>query len=185
MLEIGRNLRFTGALLVGALSACSGSNPLQPFDIIGVTVQGSGAGSGNVFAQDNDVLHIECFWPGNTGACQDDFEDAGGGGVFNLIALPNEGSVFAGWTGCNQVNGNICTLTFGQFIDDTSFAVTARFELGGATSPGSVGQAAPGHKKAPPGSQPAGLHDPMGLGRVELPTSRLSGVRSNHLSYRP
>ncbi len=25
----------------------------------------------------------------------------------------------------------------------------------------------------------------MGLGRIELPTSRLSGVRSNHLSYRP
>ena len=29
------------------------------------------------------------------------------------------------------------------------------------------------------------LPKPMGLGRVELPTSRLSGVRSNHLSYRP
>ena len=27
--------------------------------------------------------------------------------------------------------------------------------------------------------------DLVGLGRVELPTSRLSGVRSNHLSYRP
>ena len=26
---------------------------------------------------------------------------------------------------------------------------------------------------------------PMGQGRVELPTSRLSGVRSNHLSYWP
>ena len=26
---------------------------------------------------------------------------------------------------------------------------------------------------------------PMGLGRFELPTSRLSGVRSNQLSYRP
>ena len=25
----------------------------------------------------------------------------------------------------------------------------------------------------------------VGLGRIELPTSRLSGVRSNHLSYRP
>src|SRR5690606_23303245 len=25
----------------------------------------------------------------------------------------------------------------------------------------------------------------VGLGRVELPTSRLSGVRSNHLSYKP
>ena len=25
----------------------------------------------------------------------------------------------------------------------------------------------------------------VGLGRLELPTSPLSGVRSNHLSYRP
>ena len=25
----------------------------------------------------------------------------------------------------------------------------------------------------------------VGLGRIELPTSRLSGARSNHLSYRP
>ena len=25
----------------------------------------------------------------------------------------------------------------------------------------------------------------VGLGRVELPTSPLSGVRSNHLSYKP
>jgi hypothetical protein len=25
----------------------------------------------------------------------------------------------------------------------------------------------------------------VGLGRIELPTSRLSGVRSSHLSYRP
>src|SRR5690348_13827212 len=40
---------------------------------------------------------------------------------------------------------------------------------------------------------PAGVTTPrgvpavtrVGLGRVELPTSRLSGVRSNHLSYRP
>ena len=28
-------------------------------------------------------------------------------------------------------------------------------------------------------------HDLVGLGRFELPTSRLSGVRSNRLSYRP
>ena len=27
--------------------------------------------------------------------------------------------------------------------------------------------------------------DSVGRGRLELPTSRLSGVRSNHLSYRP
>ena len=29
------------------------------------------------------------------------------------------------------------------------------------------------------------LYFVVGLGRFELPTSRLSGVRSNHLSYRP
>lgn len=119
-------------LLAGAfLAACSGSNPLQPFDIIEVIVQGAGGGSGSVIAQDADVLTIECGWPGNIGACEDQFEDAGGGGVFNLIALPSPGSVLAGWTGCNQVNGTTCTLTFGQFIDDTSFSVTARFELSG------------------------------------------------------
>ncbi len=32
---------------------------------------------------------------------------------------------------------------------------------------------------------PAPHRDLVGLGRVELPTSPLSGVRSSHLSYRP
>lgn len=119
-------------LLAGALTlACSGSNPLQPFDVIEVTVRGAGTGTGSIIAQDATVLTIECGWPGNTGACHDDFEDAGGGGVFNLIALPGPGSILAGWTGCSQVNGTTCTLTFGQFIDDTSFSVTARFEPSG------------------------------------------------------
>ena len=36
-----------------------------------------------------------------------------------------------------------------------------------------------GHLKSPSETQM------VGLGRIELPTSRLSGVRSNHLSYRP
>src|SRR3982750_3258247 len=41
-------------------------------------------------------------------------------------------------------------------------------------------------KTPPDGEVAAGLTvRKMGLGRVELPTSRLSGVRSNHLSYRP
>ena len=29
------------------------------------------------------------------------------------------------------------------------------------------------------------MENMVGLGRLELPTLRLSGVRSNHLSYRP
>jgi hypothetical protein len=32
---------------------------------------------------------------------------------------------------------------------------------------------------------PESIRYVVGLGRIELPTSRLSGVRSNHLSYRP
>ena len=32
---------------------------------------------------------------------------------------------------------------------------------------------------------PISYHDVVGLGRFELPTSPLSGVRSNQLSYRP
>jgi hypothetical protein len=43
---------------------------------------------------------------------------------------------------------------------------------------------------APPGISALAIACPpalvmVGLGRLELPTSRLSGVRSNHLSYRP
>ena len=35
------------------------------------------------------------------------------------------------------------------------------------------------------GSGPNACDKDVGQGRVELPTSRLSGVRSNHLSYWP
>ena len=48
------------------------------------------------------------------------------------------------------------------------------FETAGSTAQATTGRPAP-----PPG---AGL---VGLGRLERPTSRLSGVRSNQLSYRP
>jgi hypothetical protein len=40
----------------------------------------------------------------------------------------------------------------------------------------------PAHR-SPPKLSTAGIM--VGLGRFELPTSRLSGVRSNQLSYRP
>ena len=42
------------------------------------------------------------------------------------------------------------------------------------------------YSKAPPAVRPCGATAyGVGLGRLELPTSRLSGVRSNQLSYRP
>ena len=49
----------------------------------------------------------------------------------------------------------------------------------------SYGPDAPGDRE-PPGTTPRdGTGEMVGLGRFELPTSPLSGVRSNQLSYRP
>ena len=70
---------------------------------------------------------------------------------------------------------------------------------GAAVLPAGRRGAAPEGPRAPPespfltlnsGNPTAGIRlanpvSSMGLGRLELPTSRLSGVRSNHLSYRP
>src|SRR5215216_3545903 len=41
------------------------------------------------------------------------------------------------------------------------------------------------YRTAPPRVIQTSALEVVGLGRVELPTSRLSGVRSNQLSYRP
>ena len=49
--------------------------------------------------------------------------------------------------------------------------------------PEPIAKASPAEARA--AVNPPGLFRMVGLGRLELPTSRLSGVRSNHLSYRP
>jgi hypothetical protein len=49
---------------------------------------------------------------------------------------------------------------------------------------GPLAKASPAEARAA-AVDPPGPHRMVGLGRLELPTSRLSGVRSNHLSYRP
>jgi hypothetical protein len=59
--------------------------------------------------------------------------------------------------------------------DDLRLAKPALSQL--SYSPFHLGRWGPG-----PGDP---LGSPVGQGRVELPTSRLSGVRSNHLSYWP
>jgi hypothetical protein len=58
--------------------------------------------------------------------------------------------------------------------DDLRLARAALSQL--SYSPSSVGRTV---------SQSTGTPKLVGLGRFELPTSRLSGVRSNQLSYRP
>ena len=71
-------------------------------------------------------------------------------------------------------------------MPDLSFGLS-----GGKASDGGLHAAAnrfmlPRVQKSPVSRTLTGLRvGRVGLGRVELPTSRLSGVRSNHLSYRP
>ena len=114
------------AALSGFLSAACSSEEFTPFSVVELSVLGAGTGQGTVVAGDEGVLDLSCSFP-SEGQCGDDFEDAGGGGVFTLVAIPLEGSVFAGWTGCTSVSGNICTLRFADG-EEPDFQVTARFE---------------------------------------------------------
>lgn len=127
-----------GAGLLSAIAlggACSGSNALEPYQRISVAVVGSGEGQGYVYAND-PAVDIECLvnQESSENNCQDTFSDAGEGGVFSLIAVPIEGSVFAGWswstgeTGCSEVNGTQCLISFTETGGSVSIRVTARFE---------------------------------------------------------
>ena len=49
------------------------------------------------------------------------------GGSISVVATPDPGSIFTGWTGCDSVTGNTCTVMVGA--DDR--AVTADFVRGG------------------------------------------------------
>ena len=62
--------------------------------------------------------------------------------------------------------------------DDILLAKQALYQL-------SYGPKPWGELKGASSIRTAGEEDVVGLGRLELPTLRLSGVRSNHLSYRP
>ena len=126
-----RGLLVRAALLLLAtefMTTACGGDPLSLYQTITVRVIGSGTGSGTVASSAPDVrinCSITAGIAGTTG-CDDDFQDSGAGGVFNLLASPAAGSVFGSWTGCNSVSGTTCTLTFGP-SGDTTFNVTAAF----------------------------------------------------------
>jgi len=113
----------TAALIAG----CGGSGSLTPtFDKITVVVHGAGTGGGTVVAPD-PAVPTNCTLPGPD--CSDNFDDAGGGGVFSLDANPAPGSMFVGFTGCSSAPGLACTLAFSASSNDTIFNVTATFDL--------------------------------------------------------
>ncbi|MCG3111308.1 MAG: fibronectin type III domain-containing protein [Candidatus Manganitrophus sp. SB1] len=99
--------------VAGNLSAysniASATTPLQVFPL-NVTVIGSGIG-----IVTSDPNGINCK-PG----CQADFES----GTVILMAVPNTGSDFTRWLGCDSVNGTSCTVNMNE-----AKSVTATFTL--------------------------------------------------------
>lgn len=128
------------AVMAAAFSATvltTGCNPDNPF-IIGqlVTVEvksGGGNGNGLVTSEPASLPpSISCQIDGAaaTGVCTDDFSDAGGGGTFQLQALPATGSRLVSWTGCDGPASAalLCDLSFDPG-PDVKLDVTARFDL--------------------------------------------------------
>ncbi len=122
------------ALVLGGavLSACGSSDPFtgetNPFQLIRVVVLSEGQGMGSVVS-DEPAVAINCEFTGSTvlSTCQDEFEDAGAGGIFTLTAVPGTMTRFAGWSGCSSTAGQVCTLTFSAGAD-TGFRVMANFQ---------------------------------------------------------
>jgi hypothetical protein len=97
-----------------------------------------GNGAGTVVATDG--VQINCT-SGNPEHCLTDFYDAGGGGIFRLIATPASGSRFAGWTDCPSSDDTECTLSFNNSDLPIEFSVTATFDLessGSCTAPTTI-----------------------------------------------
>lgn len=115
---------LTGALLLGC-----GDDPLVQFPTVTVNVRGEGSGSG--------VVQYE-LEPGDVKSCVPspdlcfDFQDAGGGGSVSLTAVPDAGSIFGGWGGCESVTGPTCVLGFDNA--PATLTATVRFNLEVANS---------------------------------------------------
>jgi len=120
----------------GLMSACSTEKQGGLFQDVSVTVTGQGDGNGSVIAPD-PAVGINCtITAGVTSAgCSDIFSDAGGGGVFTLEATAAQGSRFDGFSGCNSVAGNVCTLSFTASNNNPVFNVVAMFNLEGTPPP--------------------------------------------------
>lgn len=123
-------VRRTATLVLATLvcASCGGTSPTVGTDVE-VFVTGDGDGLGRVVASD-DVVGIDCLVGPSVpepGSCDSSFFDAGAGGVFNLIATPNPGSVFRRWAGCDSVEQGECVLEFDGLSRSERFDVIATF----------------------------------------------------------
>ena len=78
-----------------------------------LTVQVSGTGTGSVSSSPDGIVSCET-------ACSHSFEE---GTVVTLTAVPDEGSAFSGWAGCDTLPESTCVVDLSE-----DRAITARFE---------------------------------------------------------
>ncbi len=109
-----------------------------------VAESGSGPGSGTVMTP-QDGYELDCQIEGSeeSGTCVLLLEDYAGAGSFDVVALPDPGNEFAGWTSlsCNSDgiptycdfncgpddDEAICLLSFGERSGNVDFSMEARF----------------------------------------------------------
>ena len=127
---------------------------VEVFDVITVQVSGAGVGSGRVQSSESFVV-LDCpvtngsVFDSEAPPCGVTFQDAGGGGLFDVYATPGPGDVFTAWLdpsctaekpgacditcGVNPDPPNECTLSFDEDSGDVLFKVTAVFDREGDT----------------------------------------------------
>lgn len=120
----------TFAALAGAISLGCGDDPLVQFPTVTVNARGEGSGSGIVQYELEPGVVRSCE-PSPTSECFE-FQDAGLGGTVSLTAVPNAGSVFGAWGGCETVAGTTCFLGFDNA--PATLTATVRFDLEAANS---------------------------------------------------
>jgi hypothetical protein len=130
---------LTVAAMLGGCGSNRGYGPALSY-LIEVYVRVTGTGGGVVESTD-PVVNIACTLIGGvvSGTCTDSFPEAGAGGSFRLVALPDPGSVVQSWTGCSEVSGASCTLNFSASAEDTTFRPTATFGPATPPPPGGTG----------------------------------------------
>ena len=119
-----------GIVVVLAIQGCQG-DVIRFDENVDVTVTLRGDGDGLVRSLDPQV-YLECQRvDGEPLGCEVTFYDAGGGGEFQLLATPEPGSEFSGWTGDCSGASDRCTLSFAEPAggEIVRFSVTATFLL--------------------------------------------------------
>jgi len=93
-----------------------------------------------VWLNDEHTIHLTVTGNGRLvgsgldcpGVCNGDFDF---GASIELTALPDSGNMVAEWTGCDTVNGNVCSITINDFIQTVSVRFAKSYQLNVTVDP--------------------------------------------------